>query len=49
MELWSLSEKKLIILMQVMNNSDEINNFFKNNSEQNRGLREAHIKSLHEM
>ena len=31
MELSSLNEEKLIILLQVMNNSDEINNFFKNN------------------
>ena len=30
MELLSLNEEKLIILLQVMNNSDEIN-FFKNN------------------
>ena len=31
MELSSLSEEKLIILLQVMNNFDEINNFFMNN------------------
>ena len=28
MELWSPSEEKLIILLQVMNNFDEINFFF---------------------
>ena len=44
-ELLSLSEGKLVILLQVMNNSDEI----KQLSEQNRDLREAHMKSLHEM
>ena len=50
MELSSLSEERLIILLQVMNNSDEINNFFMNKlSEQNRDLREAHEKSLNEM
>ena len=31
MELSSLSEEKLIILLQVMNNFDEINYFFMNN------------------
>ena len=46
MELSSLSEEKLIILLQVMNNIDEINNFCMNNY---RDLREAHMKSLHEM
>ena len=50
MELLSLSEEKLIILLLVMNNFDEINYFFKKQvSEQNRDLREAHIKSLYEM
>ena len=50
MELSSLSEEKLIRLLQVINNSDEINYFFKNNYQnKNRDLREAHIKSLHEM
>ena len=41
MELSSLSEEKLIILLQGMNNFDEI--------KQNRDLREAHMKSLNEM
>ena len=50
MELLILSEGKLIILLQVMNNSDEINYYFKNNYQnKNRDVREAHIKSLHEM
>ena len=46
----SLSEEKLIMLLQEMNNFDEINCFFMNNY-QNKiaNLREAHIKSLHEM
>ena len=42
MELSSLSEEKLIILLQEMNNFDGL-------SEQNRALREAHVKSLNEM
>ena len=50
MELLILSEGKLIVLSRVMNNPGEINNYFKNNlSEQNRDLRGAHIKSIHEM
>ena len=50
MELSSLNEEKLITLMHVTNNFDEINNFFMNNYlEQNRDLREAHMKSLSEM
>ena len=50
MELSSLSEEKLIILLKVMNNFDEINYLIINKlSEQNRDLREAHMKSLHEM
>ena len=49
MELLSLSEKKLILLLQVKNNSDEIYFFHEQPSEQNRDLREAHIKSLYEM
>ena len=50
MELLSLSEENLIILLQVMNNSDEINYFFKNNYQNKiRDLREAHIKSLNGM
>ena len=50
MELLSLSEGKLIILLQMMNNFDEINYFFMNNlSEQNRDLREDQIKNLYEM
>ena len=49
MELLSLSEGKLIILLQVMNNSDEIKLLLQGQlSEQNRHLPEAHIKSLHE-
>ena len=38
MELLSLSEGKLIILLQVMNNSDEINYYFKNNCENKIGI-----------
>ena len=38
MELLSLSEEKLIILLQVMNNSDEINFFFKNNNQNKIGI-----------
>ena len=34
----SLSEEKLIILLQVMNNSDEINYFFKNNYQNKIGI-----------
>ena len=50
MESSSLSEEKLIILLQVMNNFDEINYYFKNKYQNNIGdLREAHIKSLYEM
>ena len=50
MELSSLNEEKLITLLHVMNNFDEINNFFmKNYLKQNRDLREAHMKSLNEM
>ena len=49
MELSSLSEEKLIMLLQMMNNSDEINYFNEQLPEQNPDLREAHIKSLHEM
>ena len=49
MELLCLSEGKLIILLQVMSNADEINYFFKNNYQnKNRDLREVRIKSLHE-
>ena len=49
MELLSLSEGKLIILLQVMSNADEMNYFFKNNYQnKNRDLREVRIKSLHE-
>ena len=49
MELLSLSEERLIILLHVMNNYDEINNFFMNNDQKNRNLREAHMNSLNEM
>ena len=38
MELLSFSEGKLIILLQVMNNSDEINYFFKNNYQNKIGI-----------
>ena len=38
MELWNLSEGKLIILLQVMNNYDEINYYFKNNSQNKIGI-----------
>ena len=53
MELSSISEEKLITLLHVMNNFDEINYFFMNNYQnyqnKNRDLREAQIKSLNEM
>ena len=49
MELSSLSEEKLIMLLREMNNFDEINNYFMNNYQKNRDLREAHMKSLNEM
>ena len=50
MELLSLSKGKLIILMQVMNNSRRDQLLLQEElSKQNRDLREAHIKSLHEM
>ena len=45
LELLSLSEERLIILLQVMSNSDEINY----SSEQYQDLREAHMKSFHGM
>ena len=46
----SLNEEKLITLLHVMNNFDEIKNFFMNNYQnKNRDLREAHMKSLNEM
>ena len=38
MELSSLSEEKLIILLHVMNNFDEINNFFMNNYQNKIGI-----------
>ena len=44
-ELLSLSEGKLIILLQVMNNSDEINYYFKNDYQK----QNWDLKSLHEM
>ena len=45
-----LHEEKSNMLLQEMTNFDEINNFFTNNlSEQNRDLREAHMKILNEM
>ena len=38
MELSSLSEEKLIMLLQEMNNFDEINNFFMNNYQNKIGI-----------
>ena len=38
MELLSLSEERLIMLLQVMNNSDEINYFFKNHYQNKIGM-----------
>ena len=47
---FSVSLTRFIILLQVMNNSDEINYFFNNNYQnKSRDLREAHIKSLNDM
>ena len=50
MELLSLSKEKVIILLQVMNNSrrDQLL-LHERLSEQNRILREAHVKSLNEL
>ena len=50
MVLLSLSEKRLIRLLQVMNNSRRDQSLLQEPlSEQNRDLREAHMTSLHEM
>ena len=51
MELLSLSEGKLILLLQGMSNPGEISYLLheKNYENQHRDLREAQIKSLHEM
>ena len=50
MELSSLSEEKLIMLLQETNNIDEIKQILHEQFlEQNRELREAHIKSLYDM
>ena len=49
MELLSLSEERLIILLQVINNSDEINYFFMNNYQNKIGIFVKLISSLHEM
>ena len=38
MELSSLNEEKLITLLHVMNNFDEINNFFMNNYQNKIGI-----------
>ena len=38
MDLSSLSEEKLIMLLQVMSNSDEINFFFKNSYQNKIGI-----------
>ena len=46
MELSSLNKEKLITPSHVMNNFDEINNFFMNNY---KDLREAHETSFNEM
>ena len=49
-ELLSFNEEKLITLSHVINNLDEINNVLHEQSlEQNRDLREPHMKSLNEM
>ena len=48
MELSSLNEVRLIVLLQETNNFDDINNH-EQLLEQNRELREAHVKSLNEM
>ena len=46
----SLNKDRLIVLLQETNDFDEINNFFHEQLlEQNRDLREAHMKSLTEM
>ena len=50
MKLSSFKEEKFITLLHVMNNFDEINNFFMNNYwNKNQNLREVHMKSLNEM
>ena len=49
MELLSLNEVRLIMLMQKTNNFDEITTSSRTIIEQNRGLREARMKSLNEM
>ena len=38
MEFWNLSEEKLIILLQGMDNFDEINYFFMNNYQNKIGI-----------
>ena len=49
MELLSLSEERLIIRLQVINNSDEINYFFKNDQNKIGIFVKLISKSLHEM
>ena len=50
MELSSLNEVRLIVLLKETNNFDEINNFCMNKYwNKKRELREAHVKSLNEM
>ena len=50
MELSSLNEVRLIVLLKETNNFDEVNYFVMHNyRKQNRDLREAHMKSLNEM
>ena len=48
-ELSSLNEVRLIMLVQETNDVDKIINFFMNNYSKNRDLREAHEKSFNEM
>ena len=49
MELLILSEGKLILLSQVMNNPDEINYYFKNNYQNKIGIFVKLISSLYGM
>ena len=49
MELLSLSEGKLMVLLRVINDSDEINHYLKNNNQKNIGIFVKLKSSLHEM
>ena len=49
MKLLTLSERKLIVLLQVMNNSVEINYYFKNNCLNKIGMFVTRIKTLLDM